>query len=498
MAISAYHIIGIILAVSLIEIFGIVSMRRVRNSRDFDTGGGRAGALTVCGIIMGTLIGGQSTIGTAQLAFSFGISAWWFTLGAALGCVFLAFVYVVKIRKSGTSTLLEIVSKEYGRKVEVTASVLCSIGIFVSIVAQIVSSSALLMTLFPMRLWVAALASAVIMVLFVVFGGVWSAGIGGIVKLALLCVSSLTAGLVVLYLSDGYNGLFFSIKGLLTENGFHTVSGLSSSEDVMHRYSNLFARGFGKDIGSCISVILGVLSTQSYAQGVYAAKSDGVAKKSALISALLTIPIGAACVFVGLYMRGHYITADECRLLTENGIAIPDEVGVLTSSAQAFPVFITTYIPKLLGGIMLGTLLVTVIIGGSGLSLGASAILVRDVFMRLSEKTDRHILLASRLTIVFLLAAAVIVGVVVSGGFINDLGFLSMGLRATAVFIPLTLSMILPGRFDGKRMLTAVIIGTLILLTVKLSAMPIDPTFPGIAAVVVVALTGYRRTMGRG
>lgn len=495
MSISIYHIIGIVLAVSLIEVFGIVSMRRVKNSEDFDTGGGRAGTLTVCGIIMGTLIGGQSTIGTAQLAFSFGISAWWFTLGAALGCVFLAFVYVVKIRKSGTSTLLEIVSKEYGRKVEVTASILCSIGIFVSIVAQIVSSSALLMTLFPMRLWIAALVSAVIMVLFVVFGGVWSAGIGGIVKLVLLCISSLTAGLVVLYLSNGYNGLFSNIKELLIRNDFYMISGLSSSEDVMHRYSNLFARGFGKDVGSCISVILGVLSTQSYAQGIYAAKSDRVAKKSALISALLTIPIGAACVFVGLYMRGHYITADEYNILAENNISIPEGIGVLTSSAQAFPVFITTYIPKFIGGIMLGTLLITVIVGGSGLSLGASAILVRDVFMQLSSKTGKHILLASRLTIVFLLAAAIVIGVAASGGFINDLGFLSMGLRATAVFIPLTLSMMLPKRFDGKRMLAAVIIGTMVLLIVKLSAMPVDPTFPGIAAVIVVALTGYKKRL---
>lgn len=194
-------------------------------------------------------------------------------------------------------------------------------------------------------------------------------------------------------------------------------------------------------------------------------------------------------------MRGHYITADEYNILAENNISIPESIGVLTSSAQAFPVFITTYIPKFIGGIMLGTLLITVIVGGSGLSLGASAILVRDVFMQLSSKTGKHILLASRLTIVFLLAAAIIVGVAASGGFINDLGFLSMGLRATAVFIPLTLSMMLPKRFDGKRMLAAVIIGTMVLLIVKFSAMPVDPTFPGIAAVIVVALTGYKKCL---
>ena len=37
---------------------------------------------------MGTLVGGSSTIGTAQLAFDYGISAWWFTLGGGVGAYF--------------------------------------------------------------------------------------------------------------------------------------------------------------------------------------------------------------------------------------------------------------------------------------------------------------------------------------------------------------------------------------------------------------------------
>ena len=115
MSISIFHILGLILAVALIETVGILSVRKVKNASDFNTGSGRAGTWVVTGAIIGTLVGGQSTVGTAQLAFSFGISAWWFTLGMALGCVALAIGYVVPLRHSGSSTLLEIVRKEYGR-----------------------------------------------------------------------------------------------------------------------------------------------------------------------------------------------------------------------------------------------------------------------------------------------------------------------------------------------------------------------------------------------
>ena len=65
MAISFYHILGLVLAVALIEVVGILSVRKVKNANDFHTSGGRAGTWVVTGAIIGTLVGGQSTVGTA-------------------------------------------------------------------------------------------------------------------------------------------------------------------------------------------------------------------------------------------------------------------------------------------------------------------------------------------------------------------------------------------------------------------------------------------------
>ncbi len=490
MSISLYHILGIILSILLIEVVGIVSSKKVKTADDFNRAGGKAGTWVVCGTIMGTLIGGQSTVGTAQLAFTYGISAWWFTLGAALGCVFLAIGYVVPLRRSGCTTLLEVVSKEYGKKAEVLGSLLCSLGMFVSIVAQILSSSALLMTLFPMKFYLAAAISCLIMMIYVVFGGLWSAGIGGVVKLILLCISTLAGGIIVLSLTDGYHGLMTAIEEMIgTLVGPH---GHVSQEDIQERYNNLFARGAAKDIGSCLSVILGVLATQSYAQGIWAAKTDSVARKGAMISAVLTIPIGAACVLIGLYMRGHYVTADEMEMLSTLGKTLPENIGVMATTAQAFPLFITHKMPEFLGGIVLGTLLITIIIGGSGLTLGSSTILVRDVFVKInpSLKDSSKNLKVSRLTIVGILLMSVFVAATFSGSFINDLGFLSMGLRATAVFIPLTLALFFPRRFKYQWILVSIIAGTAALIISQFMKLPIDGIFVGLAVAAVCCLMG--------
>ena len=492
MAISFYHILGIILSVVLIEVVGVMSSRKVKTADDFSRAGGKAGTWVVCGTIMGTLIGGQSTVGTAQLAFTYGISAWWFTLGAALGCVALAIGYVIPLRKSDSTTLLEVVSKEYGKKAEVLGSILCSLGMFVSVVAQILSSSALLMTLFPVKFYLAAAISCLVMMMYVVFGGLWSAGIGGIVKLILLCISSLAGGVIVLSLTDGYHGIMTSVEEMM--NSFVETHGRVSEEYIQERYNNLLARGAGKDIGSGLSVILGVLATQSYAQGIWAAKTDSAARKGALYSAILTIPIGAACVLIGLYMRGHYVTAEEMNLLVESGKSLPENIGVMATTAQAFPLFITHCMPEFLGGIVLGTLLITIIIGGSGLTLGSSTILVRDVFMKinpsLSESSKN--LKVSRLTIIGILLMSVFVAATFSGSFINDLGFLSMGLRSTAVFIPLTLALFFPKRFRYQWVIISIIAGTAALILTQILKLPVDGIFVGLGVSVLCCLLGTK------
>ena len=70
------HVVGLLATIALIIGIGIYSGRKVKSAADFSSGGSRAGAWIVCGAIMGTLVSGQATIGTAQLAFSFGMSAW--------------------------------------------------------------------------------------------------------------------------------------------------------------------------------------------------------------------------------------------------------------------------------------------------------------------------------------------------------------------------------------------------------------------------------------
>ena len=94
--------VGLIIAIALIV--GLAIFTGMQKSSGKKAEG--IGAPVVAGLIIGTLVGGSSTVGTAQLAYNYGMSAWWFTLGGGIACLVLAFIYVKPLRAQGVPTLV--------------------------------------------------------------------------------------------------------------------------------------------------------------------------------------------------------------------------------------------------------------------------------------------------------------------------------------------------------------------------------------------------------
>lgn len=487
-AITAVHIAGVLLTVALLLAVSWWSGRKVKDARGFITGGS-SGTWLVGGALLGTMAGGQSTIGTAQLAFCYGLSAWWFTLGAAFGSLLLGWVYAGPLRRSGCGTLLEVVGRKYGRKVETVGSLLCMLGIFISIVSQVLSSGAMIGSFFGMPMLWASVAGAVLIMLFVLFGGIRSAGVSGIVKLVLLYFISLAAGVIVWHLAGGYSGLRDGLDAVYASPAVSGMNGLADAESIHRRYGSLVARGAFKDLGGCLSLMLGVVSTQTYAQCIWSASTTRHARRGALICAICLPIIGAACTLVGIYMRGHYVTADEFAAMRQAGETLPAGMGVIADSAQAFPSFILRHLPSWLGGIMLGTLLINILGCGSGLSLGVATILVRDVYGNVWRRAASWSQLKlMRWSIVGVLVAAVVVALLCSNSFINDLGFLSLGLRAVSILLPLSFALWRPDRVGARLLLVAMVTGVAAMLMAKFLSLPGDAVYYGLAVELLILL----------
>jgi len=490
---SIFQVLGMILTIVVIAMVGYFSGKKVKNPKDFATGGGKASTFVVAGIILGTLISGQATIGTSQLGFANGICSLWFAVGCCLGCLILAFPYAIPIRRSKCTTLMEIISKEFGREAEYLCSVLCSIGIFISVIAQIISATALLTTILPINNVVSSAIAIILMAIYVIFGGVWGAGYGGIAKLIFVYISCIIGGIIVLVKSHGYNNLVDDMINGMSGTPLGAVNNMYNYEDASFHFKNVVARGALKDIGNGLSVAVGIICTQTYAQGVWSGKSHRASVSGTLISALLVPPISFVCIIIGFFMRAYFITADEVTAIEKMGQTVPSHLERIDRSSQAFPMFVYHKMPDFLGGIALGTLLITVVGGGAGLSLGVATIIHRDILSKIFKiKDPKKSLIMIRIIILIILIAAAVIADLMPGTLINDYGFLSMGLRGTVVLLPLTVSLFFKNKVNKNLCLASIIIGPIAVLVSKFCFdLTFDPLFIGIGICLVMFIIGF-------
>lgn len=382
---------------------------KARSGSDFSLGGRKAGRWGVFGAITGTLAGGASTIGTAQLAFLYGLSAWWFTLGAGLACLFLGVFLAVPLRNSQVETIPQFIARYHGNRARIAASLFTALGMFVQIVAQLLACGAILATLFGFKLiWSAAL-SAVLVVLFTLGGGMRAAGLTGLIKMALIYLTMVVAGLWALKMGGGWSSL--------------------SSHFSDFPWFSLFGYGVKEGVSDLVSMIIGVISTQTYLQAIFSARDGSTARSGALLSAVFIPPLGLLGILVGLYMRSTQPALE---------------------SALVLPTFILENMPAVMAGIAFATLLIAAVGTASGLALGVATTVKADVLSPLRRKGSYGELLVLRLLTTCVVMSAFVLLLFNLGSAIMDWSFLSMGLRGATLCFPLLFAVLL--RREGLRL----------------------------------------------
>lgn len=450
----------------LISVLGIVALAVFTGAKK--SGGKKEGisSAVVAGLIMGTLVGGSSTVGTAQLAYNYGMSAWWFTLGAGIACLILALVYVKPLRASGCPTLVGMIKQEYGPSAGMAATVLNSVGTFINILSQLLAASAVIQVIWEtMGTPVAIIVAAVFMILYVVFGGAKGAGIVGILKLVLLYVAMVSCGVIALTKLGGVSGAVSTLK--------------SVGEGLGLKFTSLFCRGVGTDAGACVSLILGVLTTQTYAQAVLSASSDRAGRTGALVSTFLIPPIGIFGILVGLYMR-----------------TVTDPATFVAKKALTSFILNYSNMPGLLAGIVLGALFIASVGTGAGLALGIATMINREFIQKKGSSHKLSSDAMSKLLIIVVLGLATALSCTPIGDTILKFAFMSMGLRGCTVFAPLCFLIWAKNRVPNVYALWSILGGSIVALILgvlnlfNVIALPCDAVFPGVAIGLVVMFIG--------
>lgn len=459
MHLSLEHVLGIIIVFAATIIPGIIISRRIKSAEDYNVGGRKAGSFMVAGSIIATIIGGAATVGTAQLGFKLGLTAWWFTLGSGIALIIMAAFYAKPLRSSSMITIGDFFIKNYGRHAGTLASVLASAGIFFSIVASTLTALHLVSGVFGISLQfsgVLIIGSALALVLF---GGISGSGIAGLVKILFIFATVFVGGISAYDELGRYQGIAAT---------FGTYPWLS-----------LFGNGLQNGIFNLLAMIVGVISTQSYAQAVFSAKDSKTASVGCILAALIVIPVGLPSVFIGMYMRAMHPEID---------------------AIDALPLYLMYYLPDWLGGMGIAAVMLSSIGSIAGLSLGIGTMITKDFVKNIwHTSNERSLLLVNRICILFIASVAMVFVFYHLDSSVLGWNYLSMALRGSGVFLPLTFAIFFTNRIHKLFGFLAILSGIIIACLWNLqSYWKINSLFPALAGNLLFLLLGiiyekYRR-----
>ncbi len=451
MQLSSTQFISMIIVLILASIPGLLAAKKVKSEADYSVGGRKAGSVLVAGTIIGTIVGAAATIGTAQLGYKVGISAWWFTLGSGIALVVMALFYAKPLRNSGLTTISEFLVINYGEHAGPMSSIAATAGIFLSIVASMLTAIHLIAGVFQVNLIEASAVIMVVVLLSVFLGGISGSGMAGLVKVGLIFGTIFIAGIWA------YNDLG-GIGGIKMK--FPTTPWLS-----------MFAGGTEKVLYNISSLIIGVISTQSYIQALFSASDSKKAAIGCIVAAVIVIPIGLPSAIIGMSVQ-----------ISNPGI----------NSIDALPIYLLHYMPDWLGGAAIAALILSALWSISGLVLGCGTMVSRDIFKAVFCLNDHRVLLWINRSFVFLITlAAEIVVFYNSDSYVLDWTYLSMALRGAGIFLPLTFAILFKNKVPARAGLLSMIAGIFVALTWKLLFPEAkDTLFPSLAFNLIFLLPG--------
>ena len=454
MHLSVIHLVGLLVSLALAVSVSIWAGRSVKTADDYSVGGRSAGVLMIVGSVLGIIVGGTTIAGSAQAAFVTGFSAWTFTLGLSAGLFLMTFGYIQRVRRYHVTTVPEILVIHYGKYAGVVSSVASIIGLFFSLISNMLITIYIFMLVFEIPALYTLPLIIISLGLLMYAGGINAAGMAGLLKLLLIMISVWVAG-----------GLAFSDMGYL--RGMHVLFPNPDSMTVLLGSKT-------EIVGGVISLAVGILAAQTYAQLVFSAASTRAAIIGVFIAACITVPIGLPCIMVGMFMRVNH----------------PD-----IAPAMALPLYMLKYLPEWLGGVGIAAILLSCFGSIGGTVLGMSTIFANDIYKRIRQHTDtKSLLRANRLSLMTFITMASAFSYLNMDSLMFFWNYLSMNLRGSGIFFPYMFALFVSRRVKRSYGVAAMLISTLVALGLSTVYMSMTHTlFPAMLVGLFICIMGLQR-----
>jgi cation/acetate symporter len=457
--------------------------RRTQTREQFYTAGGSVGGVQNGFAFAGDFLSAAAFLGVAGLYFTAGLDGLAYGLGALIGWPVLLFLLSDRLRRLGRFTVTDVLTHRLDdRPVRLFCASANLVVLLFYMLSQVVGAGLLVNLLLGIPFAWSAAAVGVLMVVYVIFGGMLATTWVQVVKAVLLLAATTGLALWVLARFD------FDIGTLLAA----AVERHPSGTEILA--PGKLITSSGEALSLALTLIFGPAGLPHVLMRFFTVPNVREARRSACVA---TVLIGAFCFMMVVVGYGSIaVLGGDPRYVNENGLIGGSNMAALhLAHAVGGDLFLGA-----VAAIAFATILAVV----AGLTLAAAATVSHDLYATLRRKppTEREEIAVSR-------GAAVafgVVGILLSIGFqhqnITFLSATAFSIAASATFPVLALALFWPrlttlgaimgGSVGLATAVVALVLGPSIWVAVLGYPEPVFPyQYPTVLAMPLAFATAY-------
>jgi solute:Na+ symporter, SSS family len=430
--------------------------RRARGSGDFFVASRALPGSMVLVTMLAANIGAGSTVGATGLGYRHGLSAWWWSGSAAIGCLVLGLLVAPRMYRLAAEhhffTVGDFLEWRFDRSVRVLISALLWLGTLALLAGQLIAMAWAFEVIAGLPRVAGALLSSLVLVLYFSGGGLLASAWVNLLQLATLLVGFLLALPFAWSAAGGWQGMR-----------------AAAGEGTSGTYGSFTGMGVAGILGLAVVFVPSFFVSPGLIQKTFGARSPSAARWASLGNAAALAAFAFVPAVFGMAMRA-----------AEPGLANPE---------LALPRLTTDVLPPWVGGLALAALFAAEISTADAVLFMLSTSLSRDLFQAVlrPKATDAELLRVGRLAAALGGGLGVLLALVLPS--VASALKLFYGVMTAALFMPLMFGLLSrrPGAVHA-RVAVAVSILTTGGLLVSLKGTPHGEWLPSVAGVALAGL----------
>lgn len=436
-----------------------------RSAADYLIAGRNLGTLTCAVVVAAEWLGGMSTIGVSERAFTTGtLQPILYNISTALGMIIIGFTVARYYRENNVHTVSEMLETLFGSRARSYSAVAFLIAYITLAYVQLQTCASVMAPLFNISWFWAVIIASLFITIYTYIGGMHALAITGILHLVTM-----------------FSGIGIAmIIGLFKIDGFGVLSTRLLEQGSPANFYNPFSAGFSYAFSLVLGGVLGGMAGQASIQPIFAARNAQIAKKAAVLSAFIVAPFGIMIAILGLIAKTG--TFFDTATVTNPKMILPT---LLTTPAFIHPVW---------GGLALAGVLAAILSTVGPVNFAVVTIATKDIYHGIIRKkaVDTELIATARRLVLIVNLVTIPLALISRGG-ILDAAYISYAIRAIGAIV------IIMGLY-AKKWITvdavnfAFIGGTAaILISVVAGAFDLftlDQTFVGVGSAVVFIIMG--------